>query len=83
MNGKSLRDRILVAKSKAELEALLAEGETYEFASVVTKRRWEKAARRRVAELARQADKADEQTTEAIRQGQIEQDKEQSDETSK
>jgi hypothetical protein len=48
---KSLRDRILEANSEKQVDELLAEGAAYQFASPTTRRKWEKAARRRKREL--------------------------------
>lgn len=42
-----LRQKILLATSEAEVNKLLAEGKTYEFASVKTRNSWANAARRK------------------------------------
>lgn len=47
----SLRDRILQATTKQEIAELLAEGDTYEFASHPTRGRWNVAAITRRREL--------------------------------
>ena len=44
-----LRQKILLASSREEVEKLLAEGKTYEFASVKTRNSWSNAARRKAA----------------------------------
>jgi deoxyribose-phosphate aldolase len=46
---QGLRQRILLAISQDEVSKLLAEGKTYEFASVKTKNAWTNAARRKSA----------------------------------
>jgi hypothetical protein len=48
---QGLRSRIEKAQSVKELNALLAEGGTYEFASNGTKSRWQKAAQFRAKQL--------------------------------
>ena len=44
-----LRQKILTATSEAEVNKLLEEGKTYEFASVKTRNSWKSAARRKAA----------------------------------
>lgn len=44
-----LKQKILLASSRDEVEKLLAEGKTYEFASVKTRNSWTNAARRKSA----------------------------------
>lgn len=44
-----LRQKILLATSEEEVKNLLAEGKTYEFASVKTRNSWASAARRKTA----------------------------------
>ena len=44
-----LKQRILSAPSVEEVNALMGEGKTYEFASVKTKNSWSSAARRVVS----------------------------------
>jgi deoxyribose-phosphate aldolase len=44
-----LRQRILLATSEEEVKKLVAEGKTYEFASVKTRNSWASAARRKSA----------------------------------
>ena len=44
-----LRQKILTASSEEEVKKLLAEGKTYEFASVRTQNSWKNAARRKAA----------------------------------
>ncbi len=51
MNNVSLRDRILNAESTEEIDKLLVEGESYEFVSDATYRRWLRAKIRRFQEL--------------------------------
>jgi len=48
---KSLRDRILEAKSESEVEQLLKEGAAYPNASKNTKGKWERAAKEARARL--------------------------------
>ena len=51
MNKVGLRQRITSAKSADEVEKLLTEGKTYEFAQVKTQRTWKRAAARILATL--------------------------------
>jgi hypothetical protein len=44
-----LKQRILTATSEEEVKKLLAEGKTYEFASIKTRNSWTSAARRKSA----------------------------------
>lgn len=44
-----LRQKILLATSEEEVKKLLAEGKTYEFASVKTRNSWASAVRRKAA----------------------------------
>jgi deoxyribose-phosphate aldolase len=44
-----LRQKILLATSEEEVKKLVAEGKTYEFASVKTRNSWGNAARRKSA----------------------------------
>lgn len=44
-----LKQRILLATSEEEVKSLLAEGKTYEFASLKTRSSWTNAARRKSA----------------------------------
>lgn len=44
-----LRQKIMLATSDEEVKKLLAEGKTYEFASVKTRNSWTNAARRKSA----------------------------------
>lgn len=46
---QGLRQRILTASSNEEVQKLLNEGKTYEFASVRTRNSWASAARRKSA----------------------------------
>lgn len=46
-----LRQRILAASTVSQIEALLAEGKTFNFASGKTRRAWVNAAKRRTGEL--------------------------------
>jgi len=50
-NITGLRQRLLVAKTEAEIVNLLEEGLKFESASGVTRRRWKRAATRRTASL--------------------------------
>lgn len=47
----SLLSRLKIAKSSWEIEMLLAEGSTYLYASGKTRRRWERAAKKRRMEV--------------------------------
>ncbi len=51
MKTQGLRQRILAAASVEEIDNLLNEGKTYEFASTVTRNSWKSAGRRRTAAL--------------------------------
>jgi hypothetical protein len=46
---QGLKQRILVAASEEEVQKLLNEGKTYEFASKKTRNSWASAARRKAA----------------------------------
>lgn len=46
-----LRQRILTAETVTAVEALLLEGKGFKFAAEKTRRAWQHAAKRRVAEL--------------------------------
>ena len=46
---EGLRQKILLATSEEEVKKLVAEGKTYEFASVKTRNSWASAARRKSA----------------------------------
>jgi hypothetical protein len=48
---KGLKDRLSEAESDAEIDALLAEGEGYESADLVTRRKWKITAKRRREQL--------------------------------
>jgi hypothetical protein len=50
-NTMGLRQRILNASTVSQIEALLEEGRTYEFAAEKTIRAWKNAAKRRVSEI--------------------------------
>lgn len=47
----SLRDKIVNAKSKDEVEACLQEGKTYKYASTKTIRRWRAFAQKKISSL--------------------------------
>jgi hypothetical protein len=51
MANKSLKDRILSARSEASIEKLLKEGAKYEFATQRTRRRWKEAAQKRTMKI--------------------------------
>lgn len=53
---KSLREQILTAQSKEEIQTLLSWGEEYKYAKPQTKRQWQKAAALRVQQLAQEPD---------------------------
>lgn len=44
-----LKQKILLATSEEEVKSMLAEGKTYEFASLKTRNSWANAARRKYA----------------------------------
>ena len=72
-SGKqSLRYRISIATSEAELAALIKEGEGFKFAADATRRRWAKQAKLRLREI---ADRDDAVRTGTIRAAQIAQNK--------
>lgn len=49
--AKSLRDKIKIASTEAEIDTLLGQGKAYLYASAKTRRRWSEAAQKRRAEL--------------------------------
>ena len=54
-NKVGLRQQILTATTVSQIEALLLEGKTFEWAANKTRRAWKHAAARRVTELKAQA----------------------------
>ena len=50
-NAVGLKEQIKKAKSETEINKLLAEGKTYDEASIQTKSAWKNAAKKRINEL--------------------------------